>query len=145
MWVSCGEQYFPIDQMKPSQEEWQKLVFKRKNCSVPEKLSFLPICLFLGKYCSQSLLRSICSSCSEQRLGWGCSCRLVSKPERLLGHLQKAMLAVTIYWLSPWPGAHSMAGQSMWSLLWIACNGLQGQEGRNLHIGLQWHTLSNGF
>ena len=41
MWVSCGEQYFPIHQMKPSQEDWQKLVFKRKNCSVLEKLSSL--------------------------------------------------------------------------------------------------------
>ena len=41
MWVSCGEQYFPILQMKPSQEDWQKLVFKRKNCSVLEKLSSL--------------------------------------------------------------------------------------------------------
>ena len=41
MWVSCGEQYFPIHQMKPSQEDWRKLVFKRKNCSVIEKLSSL--------------------------------------------------------------------------------------------------------
>ena len=41
MWVSCKEQYFPIHQMKPCQEDWQKLVFKEKNCSVPEKSEFL--------------------------------------------------------------------------------------------------------
>ena len=43
MWVSCGEPYFPIHQMKPSQEDWQKLVFKRKNCSVLEKSEFFMI------------------------------------------------------------------------------------------------------
>ena len=41
MWVSCGEPYFPIHQMKPSQEDWQKLVFKRKKSSVLEKLHAL--------------------------------------------------------------------------------------------------------
>ena len=30
MRVSCEEQYFPIHQMKPCQEDWQKLVFKEK-------------------------------------------------------------------------------------------------------------------
>ena len=30
MWVSCEEQYFPICQMKPCQEDWQKLLFKEK-------------------------------------------------------------------------------------------------------------------
>ena len=30
MWVSCEEQYFPIHQMKPCQEDWQKLEFKEK-------------------------------------------------------------------------------------------------------------------
>ena len=56
MWVSYGEQYFPIHQMKPSQEDWQKLVFKRKNCSVIEKLSSLIILLDLGQVVKGDLI-----------------------------------------------------------------------------------------
>ena len=41
MWVSCEEQYFPIHQVKPCQEDWQKLVFKEKIVLFQRKLSSL--------------------------------------------------------------------------------------------------------
>ena len=39
MWVSCEEQYFPIHQMKPCQEDWQKFVFKEKIVLFQRNLS----------------------------------------------------------------------------------------------------------
>ena len=47
MWVSCGEQYFPIYQMKPSQEDWQKLVFKEEKLFCSREIEFFIIILLV--------------------------------------------------------------------------------------------------
>ena len=55
--------------------------------------------------------------CSWQRLEPGCSCRLILMPGQLPGHPWKETPVLTSYWLPPQPGVHSVAGQSVQSLL----------------------------
>ena len=66
-------------------------------------------------------------------------------PGKPPGHFQKVTPIPTFYWLPPWPGVHSMAGQFVQTFYELLVMAHKGKEGLNLHVDLWWCTFSDGL